>query len=162
MNDSLKRITQLIALLQDAQTVEAIALLNQWKQQLEHSSESVSPRVLVLDDNAEFLELLDEYFRALGFQAILCSSLHEARRQLALNHERQHEISYALLDIMLGTEHGHRLIPDLLNFFPSIKIIFISGHAPEQQLMTMGMSSVIGVLQKPFGLTALKTLLSEA
>ena len=61
---------------------------------------------------------------------------------------------------MVRTELGHKLVPDLLNDFPNIKIIFISGHAPEQQLMSVGLPSVIGILQKPFGLKDLKSVLT--
>ena len=160
MNDPIKHISAVIELLRNDKSTEAIGYLERWQRELEYSTEHQKQMVLVLDDNVEILALLEEYLSELGFHALLCHSLEQARELINQCVASKQALTFALLDIMLRTDHGHKLIPDLVECFPSIKVIFISGHAPEQQLMTVGMPSVIGVLQKPFGLAALKEILS--
>ena len=161
MTDLLREISTLLNLLRNGQVDTAVTRLERLQSELiDASNVSETQTVLVLDDNIEFLELMDDYLRALGHQTLLCTSLQVAREVIASNSEANELISFALLDIMVRTEHGNNLIPDLQSSFPDIKIIFISGHAPEQQLVSVGMPSVIGVLQKPFGLSDLKSILS--
>lgn len=161
MNKLSQEISTLLSLLRSGETSLAILRLEELKSELDASIEgSNTQTVLVLDDNIELLKLMDDYLQALGYHTLLCASLQVAREVIASYRAANKSISYALLDIMVRTELGHKLVPDLLNDFPNIKIIFISGHAPEQQLMSVGLPSVIGILQKPFGLKDLKSVLT--
>lgn len=137
----------------------ARSLLESWKGRLISQAADKEPAILILDDDPDILEMLEEYLLALGFKVLRSSSLKAAETQISAQLKQDDTITFAVLDIMLREEHGHDIVPHLLATFPDIKIIFASGHASERTLLSAEIPQVIGRLQKPFSLHALRQLL---
>ena len=79
-------------------------------------------RVLIIDDDKVFCQLLTKGLRRLGYQA---EAAHCAEQALRIKHQPD----VILLDMRLGDESGLGLISPLLANHPNAKIIVITGYA---------------------------------
>ena len=55
-------------------------------------------------------------------------------RRLCVCHDREGPIHLALLDIMMPGMSGPELFECLLDLYPKIEVLFMSGYQPEQVL----------------------------
>ncbi|MEO5811788.1 MAG: response regulator transcription factor [Rhodanobacter sp.] len=80
--------------------------------------------LLLVDDDATFVQVLARALTSRGFRVITANTLAEA---LVL--ARQHHPRYCVLDLKLGDENGLRLIPELHTLLPDIRILLLTGYA---------------------------------
>jgi len=81
-------------------------------------------RVLVVDDNEVFLSTLERSLRRRGLAVATAASAEEAMRRV-----RETCPARVVLDMNLGRESGLQLIPRLLDFAPSMRIVVLTGYA---------------------------------
>ena len=77
--------------------------------------------ILIVEDSALMLKMLNQNFSTKGFNTFLASSLKEAREII-----RKNRIDYIILDISLPDGSGYELIEDLKS--TSIKIVVVTSH----------------------------------
>ena len=90
-----------------------------------HPGQASSPRpLLIVDDDATFVRVLTRAMTSRGFEVLSASRADEAR---ALS--RRHQPRHCVLDLKLGEENGLRLIPELHELVPDMRILLLTGYA---------------------------------
>jgi PAS domain S-box-containing protein len=110
------------------------------------------PKVLLVDDDFKLLEALQELLFMNGISAIKSVS---AQTAVELAHVLLPEV--ALIDLRLGDEDGRDVAKLLLESFPSMKIVFMSGYA--DSLLAIENEGTFPVLKKPFAIDSLIALI---
>ena len=80
--------------------------------------------LLIVDDDATFVRVLTRALTSRGFEVITAGSADEART-LSQRHQPRH----CVLDLKLGEENGLRLIPELRELVPDVRILLLTGYA---------------------------------
>ncbi|MFC3650543.1 response regulator transcription factor [Dyella humi] len=80
--------------------------------------------LLIVDDDATFVRVLSRALISRGFEVICAGNADEAR---ALSH--RHQPRHCVLDLKLGEENGLRLIPELRELVPDMRILLLTGYA---------------------------------
>ncbi|MGC4060191.1 MAG: PAS domain S-box protein [Aquabacterium sp.] len=81
--------------------------------------------VLVVDDQAEVLEVTEEVFRSLGFEVFAASSGEQALEVL----KRTPRISLLFTDVVMSGMSGVDLAKEAVKISPDLKVILASGYA---------------------------------
>ena len=105
-------------------------------------------RVLVVDDESSVRDTTARMLRSEGYEVHVASTLAEARRILG---DAGIALDAMLADVVLGDERGTDLIEDCRRSRPRIRVVVMSGYAPDA-----GASQVLAgcgavFLSKPFG-----------
>ena len=107
---------------------------------------TVKPRVLVVDDEAELLELIsDTVAKGLGCKIIPASSLAEARKAL-----ESQKIDLLITDLNLPDGDGMSLLPVLHLHQPTAQAIIITGHASLDGAIEAIREGATDFVPKPF------------
>ncbi|GLQ89705.1 response regulator transcription factor [Dyella flagellata] len=85
---------------------------------------SGSRPLLIVDDDATFVRVLTRALTSRGFEVITAANADEART-LSQRHQPRH----CVLDLKLGEENGLRLIPELRELVPDVRILLLTGYA---------------------------------
>ncbi|GLQ46952.1 DNA-binding response regulator [Dyella lipolytica] len=88
-----------------------------------NQASSIRP-LLIVDDDATFVRVLSRALTSRGFEVLSASDADEARA-LTLRHQPRH----CVLDLKLGDENGLRLIPELHELVPDMRILLLTGYA---------------------------------
>ena len=84
----------------------------------------MSERVLLIDDDQVFVQVLARALTARGFAVGTAGN-----RIDALAAARELRPDHAVLDLRLGEENGLALIPELLELLPDLRILLLTGYA---------------------------------
>jgi two-component system, response regulator RegA len=84
----------------------------------------VSQRLLLVDDDAVFVNVLGRALTARGFSVVTAPDV-----AAALAAARAQPIEFAVVDLRIGRENGLALIPDLLDAQPRLRILLLTGYA---------------------------------
>ena len=84
-------------------------------------------KLLVIDDEAAFTEMVVEFFRTKGYDIRSASNLEDA-----VTAYRQHRPKVVLLDFNMPMVTGDKFLPILQNLNPSVKVIVITGCIEEE------------------------------
>ena len=79
-------------------------------------------KLLIIDDDVNFSELLSGYFTSAGFQVLLADNLEAAIKLF-----KRHMPQVALLDFQMPIATGDRFLPVLQSIDPHLKVIVVSG-----------------------------------
>jgi DNA-binding NtrC family response regulator len=90
--------------------------------------------------------------RTAGFDVTTASTLAQAERELA---DVSRPLDALVTDVMLGHERGTTLVPRARELHPRIRIVVISGYAPEPEATSTILGKHATFLAKPFGRQAL-------
>jgi CheY-like chemotaxis protein len=105
------------------------------------------PEILVVEDQAEVLKMLEVALRHYGFAVKLAASGHKAIDLYTQHHQT---IALVLLDVQMPDLDGPDTLAALQKINPGVRFCFISGNTGKyhtEQLRAMGAAHV---LQKPF------------
>lgn len=117
-----------------------------------------APRVLVVDDDRQFLMTLADTLRRHGYQTLEAQNLEEA-----LRHVESNQPAAVLLDLFLNGITPRETVLAIRRMSPAVVIILYSGHtaALEDVAASLPNSWVLATLQKPFSPDRLLALLDE-
>lgn len=87
-------------------------------------ADPISRPLLIVDDDATFVRVLARAMTSRGFE-VLCAVNGEEARALT----RRHRPRYCVLDLKVGEENGLRLLVDLLQIAPDIRVLLLTGYA---------------------------------
>lgn len=107
---------------------------------------SNSARIMIVDDEVFFRELLRDTLTKAGFNIVAeASSGSEA---IALY--REHRPELVLMDIYMPEKNGIEATRDLIALDPQARIIICSGMGYDDDLNAAVAAGAIGVIYKPF------------
>ncbi len=113
---------------------------------------------MLVDDDRIVLKVTTELLQFLGHVVIPSESGTDTLEILRNN---EHEIDLLFLDLTLPDVNGLDLYPKLREIRQDMKVVICSGGACDynrDQLLKMG---IAGLLQKPFDLASLQSILAE-
>ena len=84
-------------------------------------------KLLVIDDEPAFAEMVVEYFRTAGYDIRAAHNLEDA-----ITVFRQHRPRVVLLDFNMPMVTGEKFLPILQNLNPMVKVIVITGCLEEE------------------------------
>ena len=113
------------------------------------------PHALLVDDDSDAAETMAMLIANEGFTVATAGSLHDARRQMALQ-----EPDIVLLDLMLPDGSGMELFQDAKQL-PNTELVLITGHASLETSIQALRLGAADYLVKPMSLKQLKGVLSR-
>jgi two-component system, NtrC family, sensor histidine kinase HydH len=116
----------------------------------------MSARLLLVEDNSEFVENLSEIFEGLGHEVRAATSFAHARKQ-ALGW-----VQVALVDLKLPDGDGTTLAALLKEENPDCEVILLTGHASLESAAEAVRAGVWAYLIKPCGVPDLLATLDKA
>ena len=111
---------------------------------LVHRANDHGPRVLIVDDDAEFAEGLADILESHGYSVAVAHSAEQARSII-----EDFDASVGLVDIRLGTEDGLDLLADLKQARPGICCVAISAYADLESAIRAVHEGAREYLRKP-------------
>jgi CheY-like chemotaxis protein len=113
---------------------------------------SGSETVLAVDDDPTMLDLLQEVLKPLGYKVLSAASAEDAL-EMAASH--QEKIDLLLTDVILPGIKGQELARQLLNIFPEVNVLFMSGYLCPSMAHSNSEQGFDAFIQKPFSPNAL-------
>ena len=115
--------------------------------------------ILVAEDHAGNLEMMDETLRKLGYRVILAHNGEEAVRKFRERHE---QIALVVLDVVMPRMGGAEAFEQIQFIRPNVPVIFTSGYSEESARLASFTSAGAILLQKPFAPKVLAQKVREA
>jgi CheY-like chemotaxis protein len=113
--------------------------------------------VLIAEDRGELRELLERVLLEFGYEAIAAENVDHALAVLA---DRERRIDVLLTDVVMPRMSGVELAARAAEMRPGIKVLYMSGYAPDPQHRALFGSEGAAFLQKPFTPDELATRLA--
>ncbi len=117
-----------------------------------HSIQGNGELILIADDNKIIRKLIVEALQTLNYQTIQAADGNEALR---LFHKHQHEISLAILDMVMPCMSGQEAARRMRLSAPELPFIFSTGHDPQDAKHEIIAFDHCSLFQKPFKITLL-------
>ena len=86
-----------------------------------------SKKILIVDDEPNFAQLVLEYFRSAGYDAYGATNLEDALRLF-----KQHRPKVVLLDFNMPIVTGEKFLPILQSLEPTVRVIVVTGCIEEE------------------------------
>ncbi|TAH49859.1 MAG: response regulator [Betaproteobacteria bacterium] len=115
------------------------------RQDIPPAPASHTPRLLVVDDDADLLRLLEMRLGANGYRVVTC-----ARAESALAHLAAERFDLVLSDVRLPDRDGLALFGDIHAQFPALPVILLTAHGTIPDAVEATSRGVAGYLTKPF------------
>lgn len=110
------------------------------------------PKILSVDDEASFTELLKQYFEPRGYDIDVTSAGYEALKLL-----RSKKYDVVLLDFRMSGLNGEEVMAEIKKRDPGIRIIFITAYSDSGRTMERLLNEgAYAYMEKP--ITSLKHL----
>ncbi len=116
-----------------------------------------SIKILILDDEIEFLEELQELLLRRKFAVLTASNERDAFDVLKNN-----EIDLMLLDLRLGTSSGLDVLKKIKSDFSNVKVIMMTGHGDMEVVIQAMRLGAVDFLQKPFSYESLRSAIDRS
>ena len=113
-------------------------------------------KILLIDDEAVVLDMLETFFKREGFDVAVASDGDEG---LALN--RESPVDLVVTDILMPHKEGFETIRELKQEFPDVKIVAISGGGRNNADTYLEFAKTFGAdrtFSKPLELSELKAV----
>jgi PAS domain S-box-containing protein len=115
--------------------------------------------ILIVDDDAMVRATVENYLETLGFRTLSVESVAEALMLLEMPPEPIH---LAIVDVMMPSTLGTKLQKHLTAEGRTLPVIFMSGHAQDELIRTVGLEPSARLLAKPFEAIQLGAAIAEA
>ena len=120
--------------------------------QIPYESYKGGETILVVEDDDAVRELTESFLRHYGYQVLTANGGEEA---LKICKKYGKVIDMAVIDVVMPGINGKQLSYKIYDFYPNIKIIFISGYADESVVQHGVLESGVEFLHKPFSVESL-------
>jgi two-component system, NtrC family, nitrogen regulation response regulator GlnG len=117
-----------------------------------------SPAVLLVDDEAQFLQSASFALRSSGIPEVV--KCLDSREALAVLQSR--EFAVALLDVLMPHRTGRDLLPEIVSRFPSIKVIMVTAVNEVEIAVESMKNGAFDYLVKPVDKVRLVTSVKKA
>jgi len=117
----------------------------------------MAERILLVDDEAEFLEALSERMRARGMDVATSASAREA-----LETVEQGAFDAVVLDLMMPGMDGLEALRILKEKDPKLQVILLTGHATVEKGVEAMKRGAVDLLEKPADIDTLTQKIKEA
>jgi len=87
-------------------------------------SQQEHKKLLLLDDDEVFCEVLSRALRRHDFEVFITHSISSACK-----HAEQQQLNYAVIDLRIGQESGLEAVSRIISHHPTIKIVVLTGYA---------------------------------
>lgn len=84
-------------------------------------------KILIVDDEPSFTQLVIEYLRSTGYEAFSANNLEEA-----INLFKTHRPKAVILDFNMPVVTGEKLLPILQSLEPTVRVIVCTGCLEEE------------------------------
>jgi len=118
---------------------------------------SESVRLLLVDDEVGYLEVLSKRLTRRGYRVTTASSGTEAIRAL-----RQWEFDLAVVDLKMEDMDGIEVLKVFKRMDPSLRVIMLTGHGSERAAREGISQGAFDYLIKPVGLARLVETITAA
>ncbi len=113
--------------------------------------------LLIADDEELIRDLLSDIFSE-QYNLILCKDGAEAIKSFD---ENRSTISAVITDLVMPKVSGDKVIQHIREHSPSLPILIITGYERDINTMTLQQDANVQVLQKPFRIDKLQSLLND-
>lgn len=114
--------------------------------------------ILVVDDNPSFRELLALALGAYGYDVIAAANGDDALDQIG---RRAAPVHAVITDIVMPVLDGPELAAKLREWYPRLRVIFMSGHPDDPRAKYIGNDIMTRYLAKPVPISRLVRTLRE-
>lgn len=121
------------------------------------TKETVPVRLLLVDDEIGYLEVLSKRLTRRGYRVTTASSGTEAIRAL-----RQWEFDLAVVDLKMEDMDGIEVLKVFKKMDPSLRVIMLTGHGSERAARDGITQGAFDYLIKPVGLERLIETITAA
>jgi len=117
----------------------------------------MTERVLLVDDEEEFLEIMSERMRARDIEVTTSTSAREALDMIA-------SASYdaVIMDFMMPEMNGIEALKVIKEKNPEMQIILLTGHATVEKTVEAMKAGAMDLIEKPADLDALAKKIKDA
>tara|TARA_R110002096_G_scaffold171490_1_gene344359 strand:- start:42198 stop:44198 length:2001 start_codon:yes stop_codon:yes gene_type:complete len=114
--------------------------------------------ILIVDDEAMVRRCVQQMLERAGFTTIVADG---GRKAVELLRQRHQEVDLVLLDLSMPEMDGAECFPLLREVDPNVRVLICSGRGDENATECMVANGAVGVLLKPFDLTAIVATLDS-
>lgn len=118
---------------------------------------NMTEKVLIVDDEEDFLEIMAERMRARDMEVTTCLSAEEA-----INKIKEESFDAILLDFMMPGMDGMRALKEIKVKNPESQIILLTGHATIEKSVEAMKLGAADFLEKPADIEALEKKIKDA
>jgi len=115
--------------------------------------------ILIVDDDENIRLVTSAMMEDMGLKAMSARNGLEA---LGMYRRHQDQIIGVLMDMSMPEMDGKECCRELFNMNPTVKIILASGYNEQDTAARFGDRRLAGFIQKPYSLTALRSVLETA
>ncbi|OUM02305.1 sigma 54-interacting transcriptional regulator [Variovorax sp. JS1663] len=120
-------------------------------------AETIGPRLLVVDDDADMLRLLSMRLTAAGYQVTAVTSAESALTQLEIEHPQ-----LVLSDVRLPGRDGLQLFDEIRKRHPTLPVILLTAHGTIPDAVEATARGVFTYLTKPYDARELLDKIAQA
>ena len=113
--------------------------------------------LLIIEDDAEFREIVVRRFARRGYQVVACDCLEGA-----LDSAEQNRFDAVLMDRSLAGRDSLSLVPQLKNLHPEIQFVILSGRGDRSSVDEALAAGVFEYLTKPCSLADMELAIQRA
>jgi DNA-binding NtrC family response regulator len=117
----------------------------------------MSEKVLLVDDEEDFLEIMSERMTARGMEVSTCKSAEEAIDQI-----NEENFDAIILDFMMPGMDGFQALKQIKAKRPELQIILLTGHATVEKGVEAMKMGATDFLEKPADIDALERKIKDA
>jgi CheY-like chemotaxis protein len=117
----------------------------------------MSEKVLIVDDEKDFLDIIAE---RLGAREMDVSATTSAEEALKMVDERSYDV--VIMDFMMPAMDGFRAIKLMKAKQPQMQIILLTGNVPDEMRQAARALGALAVIEKPPDLTDLIQIIRKA
>ena len=114
-------------------------------------------KVLIVDDEKDFLEIMAERMRIQGVDVLTTTSAEEALTMI-----EKEPFDVVIMDFMMPAIDGFKALKLLKKTKPEVQIILLTGNVPEQKRIEAKKLGALDVIEKPADLKVLLEKIREA
>jgi len=117
----------------------------------------MSEKVLLVDDEEDFLEVMEDRLRARDMEVTTCRSAEEALKKI-----KEESFDAILLDFMMPGMDGMHALKEIKTKNPESQIILLTGHATIEKSVEAMKLGATDFLEKPADIEALEKKIKDA
>lgn len=110
----------------------------------------MSEKVLIVDDEKDFLEIMAERMRTQGMKVLTATSAEEALKMV-----EKESYDAVIMDFMMPAIDGFKALKLFKEKKPEVQIILLTGNVPEQKRIEAKKLGALDVIEKPADLKVL-------